>query len=707
MKIFPSASFDAKRLATLKNKRIFQIKQFETAIFQSLVELVAEIGKAPLAFFSLLDGGQEHYLASRGIAFANLPRSQALGAYLSQESGILAVRDMAQDIRFEQHPWVVAAPHLRFYAGIPLISAEGLLVGSLAILDQRPRRLTAAQRKELEPVARQALECLGLWQEKRQAQRALQRYQSAVDTAGIGVWELGQDSDREMWLSPQFYRLLGEESRPEELDFESLLARLHPEDIPKLKNAHQQLAATDARVHCILRLAVRNQGYHWFAVRGQAVRDSFSREFKRMGVMVDIDKTQQVHLDFQRFHAFQERLYGLSYDLNLSQAEFLHSGLEVLCEYYGFSSSSVTRVQGGVYEILAVRKSMPLSGGQKVEAGQKYSLQGSLITQIFDQDQVMTLAQLSQVKGPHNAVASSYGLTALIGAPYWVNQRAHGVVTCYSYAPQTQPFTDLELEFMKVFCRWVGFMKERRFFIEKLKAISNNNARLLAVVAHDLRNVLSVIFSTHKRLEKNLLQTEPPDAKILTIMEGAIDNGMQLLDELLESAELEHTKQELPLEPLNLVAFVQGIVRQFEPQAEAKRIALQLLAEQGQVLVALYPRKMVRVLENLLSNALKFTPDKGQIQLVIRREDTSACLTVRDTGIGIPPHLLPVLFDKYSAARRQGLKGERSNGLGMFIVREIVESHGGTIEAASEVGRGTRFCITLPLVQRLTVSPRT
>ena len=105
---------------------------------------------------------------------------------------------------------------------------------------------------------------------------------------------------------------------------------------------------------------------------------------------------------------------------------------------------------------------------------------------------------------------------------------------------------------------------------------------------------------------------------------------------------------------------------------------------------------MRQVLDNLLSNAIKYTPEGGRITVTLRLTEDAFAISVQDTGIGIPPEELPRLFSKYHRVQDSRTKGIKGTGLGLLIVKEIVEAHGGRIEVQSEPGRGSTFTVFLP-----------
>ncbi|HEY9842145.1 MAG TPA: ATP-binding protein [Candidatus Obscuribacterales bacterium] len=399
----------------------------------------------------------------------------------------------------------------------------------------------------------------------------------------------------------------------------------------------------------------------------------------------------------QRSLAYQKELNAIAFDIGMPREECLRQGSQILCAYYGLPCCSISQIQGGVLEIVALEDSKSRTQGRQVLPGDKFPLAGSLVGQIYDREGVVTLDELVSGANPAEpALINSYRVKSLIGSPYWVQGEAHGVVACYGYELHPQDFSCHEREFLQIFCQWLGFMLERHFFIEHLQKLNSNKDQLLAVIAHDLRNPLASIVSAKRRLER--YGEQQPDPRMLTVIENSCHQANQLIEELLTAAELEEDPLKLALEPLNLRSFVQEALQSFEPLTAAKQLSLAWQAESSQAIVAINPRKMLRVLENLLHNAIKFTPAGGVISLHLGTEGQQAWLTIEDTGIGIPAELQPILFEKYSAARRRGLRGEHSNGLGMYIAHEIVRQHKGRIEVFSEAGKGTCIRIELPLV---------
>jgi CheY-like chemotaxis protein/anti-sigma regulatory factor (Ser/Thr protein kinase) len=172
----------------------------------------------------------------------------------------------------------------------------------------------------------------------------------------------------------------------------------------------------------------------------------------------------------------------------------------------------------------------------------------------------------------------------------------------------------------------------------------------------------------------------------------------QLIDDLLDTARIISGKLRLEVGPVDLVLVIEQAVQTIRPAADAKGISLEtdLPSEIGQITGD--PVRLQQVVWNLLSNAVKFTSQGGRVEARLERVDPYICITVSDTGKGISPDFLPYVFDRFRQADASSARRYGGLGLGLALVKYLVELHGGTIEAASEgEGQGATFIVTLPV----------
>jgi two-component system, OmpR family, sensor histidine kinase VicK len=233
----------------------------------------------------------------------------------------------------------------------------------------------------------------------------------------------------------------------------------------------------------------------------------------------------------------------------------------------------------------------------------------------------------------------------------------------------------------------------------KLKRLYDAQETILHLATHDLRGPIA-----HIELLTDLLQLEvtsragggpPPPEMVhyLGLIQRSCALAKTLLEDVLYVGDLDQNG--LQKSSTDLIAYLPTQLNLHRLMAQEKGITLVLDLAPDCRQVSLHPEKFGRVLDNLLNNALKFTPTGGTVTLGLRQHADKVRLTVQDTGIGIPGKLHNNLFDKFNPTRRVGLQGEVTTGLGLFIAKQIVELHGGYIWLESRENEGTTFFIEL------------
>jgi len=236
-------------------------------------------------------------------------------------------------------------------------------------------------------------------------------------------------------------------------------------------------------------------------------------------------------------------------------------------------------------------------------------------------------------------------------------------------------------------------VSDRKRYEENLIALNNSKDRILATVAHDLRNPISGIIGLCNMLE----QKNPASENLfyIDLIRRSSITALGIMEELLEVAEMESQNFQLERKKVCLNELILDVLEHFETDALEKRIDLSSSIPPKKLYAELNLKKFSRVLENLISNALKFTGEKGKVLVTLEEKQENVQIVVKDTGIGIPKELQHFLFEKFSRAKRFGLKGEKTHGLGMYITKQIVDMHGGTISFESKEHKGTSFFIHL------------
>jgi signal transduction histidine kinase len=222
----------------------------------------------------------------------------------------------------------------------------------------------------------------------------------------------------------------------------------------------------------------------------------------------------------------------------------------------------------------------------------------------------------------------------------------------------------------------------------------------LATLSHELRNPLTAVLGWSRLLRSGSLDAESA-ARAIEAIERNAAAQKQLIEDVLDVSRIITGRMRLDVQPLRIVSVVEAAVDTIRPAADAKGVRLVVHLPPDAGTVGGDPDRLQQVIWNLLANAVKFTPAGGLVEISIEREPAgSLSLVVRDTGQGIRPDFLPYVFDRFRQADQQITRRHGGLGLGLSIVRHIVELHGGTIRAESEgEGRGATFTVTLPAAQ--------
>ena len=220
----------------------------------------------------------------------------------------------------------------------------------------------------------------------------------------------------------------------------------------------------------------------------------------------------------------------------------------------------------------------------------------------------------------------------------------------------------------------------------------------LATVSHELRTPLSAILGWAAMLQRGSLDEAGKSGALETIVRNARAQA-QLIEDLLDAARIMSGKLKPDLEPVELTSVVSMAVDSMRHAALAKEIDLRVAVSPAAYQVIGDAARLQQIVGNLLSNALKFTPRGGRVEITLTSDDRGARLTVEDTGDGIDPKFLPYVFDRFRQADGTSTRRHGGLGLGLSIVRHLVEIHGGIVQAYSAgAGQGSRFTVHLPLV---------
>ena len=232
--------------------------------------------------------------------------------------------------------------------------------------------------------------------------------------------------------------------------------------------------------------------------------------------------------------------------------------------------------------------------------------------------------------------------------------------------------------------------------VDAMRDTDRRKDEFLAVLAHELRNPLAPVSYAVELLQAGGLDEERR-AWCHEVISRQVGHLTRLVDDLLDVSRITRGKIELRLEPLDLQAVIAGAVDVSRPFVESHRHALEVLPADQPVWVDGDAVRLTQVIANLLNNAAKYQEDGGRIRIEAAREGDSALVRVRDEGIGMAPEILARVFEPFMQADHSLHRSHGGLGLGLSLVRSLVELHGGSVEARSDgLGRGSEFVVRLP-----------
>jgi two-component system sensor histidine kinase VicK len=232
--------------------------------------------------------------------------------------------------------------------------------------------------------------------------------------------------------------------------------------------------------------------------------------------------------------------------------------------------------------------------------------------------------------------------------------------------------------------------------ITYLKQLDQFKTQMMQLASHDLRSPLGVAFGYLDVLLEDLQPLTPFHEKALQGIETALNRMQTLVTELLDLDRIESGVDQIS-EPIDIGTLVADVMLDYAESARMKRQQLELLSGAGSPIINGDPPRLKQALSNLISNAVKYTPEGGQITVRLSRVEQRVLIEVQDTGYGIPASAQAKLFQRFFRAKAPGTENIPGMGLGLSLAKAVIDQHGGKITVESETGQGSTFQVWLPI----------
>ena len=492
----------------------------------------------------------------------------------------------------------------------------------------------------------------------RQARMRLEATLSAAEVASW-IWDIQHDrviADRNL------SKLFGV---AEDLAPGAPLARyvgnLHPEDLPEVSRLIQRAIDSGEPYHATYRVLAAGAGWRWLEARGRVEYDEHGRPMTLTGVAIDITRQRALQDSY--------RLTEERYRTLITSMDQAFGIVQVLLDEHGKPRD---------YRFEEVNRALEQQSGLVNAAGR-------------------TIREM--VPAIESRWIEIYGRVALTRKPERFVE--HSAAMGYWWDVYATPMGEPEELRIAILFTDVTARRQAEENLRQLAAdLSEANRRkteFLATLAHELRNPLAPL-RTGLDLIRMAAPAAQPNPRVLDMMDRQLRQMVHLIDDLMDLSRINSGKIVLKTACIDLRTTVENAVETALPALEAAHHQLQLDLPREPVMVDADATRLAQILSNLLTNAVKYTPNGGRIALAAERDETSVAVSVRDSGIGIPLEEQEGVFDMFSQVSRNMGRAQGGLGIGLSLVRSLAAMHGGAIAVTSPgAGQGSTFTLTLPL----------
>ncbi len=515
------------------------------------------------------------------------------------------------------------------------------------------------------------------------------------------VWIANLDGEIE-YLNQQWTNYTGMKRTPM-LGRAQLLQAVHPEDrdITQEQWRHAVKYQTDYQLEYRL-WSNQDQAYRWFLSRAIPAKDEQGRVQQWYGTCTDIDDRKRAE-KAEQFLAIASSVLVSSLDYQTTLASLMRLVVPTLADYCFFDrvlpDEALERVvcqnrtstpQGWVAQMQPFvpprdRRIDPIN-----EALRTGSVQ--YIPQVSEE-----WLQAVALNSDHLQVLRAGQITTWMTIPLVARDRKLGALTLCLTATSGRRYTHTDLAMAEELAARAALALDNAQLYRQAQEVNRIKDEFLAVLSHELRSPLNPILGWTKLLRTRKLDQATTD-RALEVIERNAQLQTQLIGDLLDVSRILRGKLSLDIASISLVPVIEAAIETVQLAAEAKSIQIQTQLDPQVGFISGDAGRLQQVFWNLLSNAVKFTPEGGQVEVHLTQHYSTVQIQVRDTGKGIRPDFLPYVFDHFRQADSTTTRTFGGLGLGLAIVRNLVELHGGIVqvESAGE-DQGATFTVRLPI----------
>ena len=689
------------------------------AVMALACELLGEHLGANRVLYGKVEGArwvvQDHYY--RGVPnVAGTYRLEELGPSMVDEANAgrdVVVVDVTIDPRLVREQAHYEAIQTRAGIGIPLVR-DGLLKAVLAVHQREPRQWSADEVALVRAVAERTWAAVEHVNTEAALRASEERFRLAIEGTGMGIFVWYADSDH-LEANARLFELC-DISRESASSISAVLReRIHPDD--RARFDEQWAGAIDpsgtGAFRDEFRLVRADGEVRWIVFAGQVHFAGEPRRAVRSGGtaqdVTERKRAEAVLAAAARRDAFRVALSDALRPL-ADPNEIRRAACRVLSDHLGANRTFYAEIDAAGKRALVeedVAKGVPsLAGWHRLEdfAG---------VLSPLCEGRVLVLNDVSTDTRVDPKSLPAYGglhAAASIAVPLIKDGRFAACLVVSQFAPRAWAGEEVALVEETADRTWSAVEHAKvahdlREAAQELREAAHRKDEFLAILAHELRNPLAPL-----RNSLEIMRLAPNDSQSMErareIMTRQLAQMVHLIDDLLDVSRISRGKVVLRREQAALGPIVQQAIETNLPLIEStsQRLTIEIPAEP--ILVDADPTRLAQVFANLLNNAAKYSEQGGEVALAVEREGAWAVVRVRDTGVGIPPEMLSRVFDMFLQVDRSLEKAQGGLGVGLSLVKGLVELHGGTVEARSKgLGQGSEFVVRLPIVSARPARP--
>jgi len=688
-------------------------------IVQNVTDAATEMINAQFGafFYNVVnDAGESYTLYTiSGVpreAFSRFPMPRNTAVFEPTFAGRGTVRssDIRKDPRYGRNPPHNGMPagHLPVvsYLAVPVIARSGEVLGGLFFGHEEEGVFTEAEEQIVEALAAQAAVAIDNARLYDRLMRSEARYRALVTArpARQAIWTTSADG-RVLDDLPSWRELTGQ--TVEEVRDRGWSSAIHPLDRERVDAAWARAVEEQRAFSETFRLRVGDGSYRWMSTNGvPVVRNGEVLEW--VGTSVDIDD-QKTADDRLRFLAETSDVLSSSLDFETTLSTVARLAVPEIADWCAVDIAD----EDGTYRRLAVAHVDPTKVELAHELRRRYPADPATDTVArvirtgqseWMRDIPAELIDRSARDAEHFAMIRDLGLMSFIAVPLRVHDRVLGALT-FVLSESQRRFNEADLAFAEELGRRAAVAIDNARLYSAAQAANIAKDDFLATLSHELRTPMTSVLGWSRMLKMGLTDGETVEAA--DAIERSASVQMQLIEDVLDMSRIMAGKMRIESVPVDLCAVTDAAVATMRPAAAVKGIEIFTSFPGESAYVVGDESRLQQIVWNLLTNAVKFTDNRGDIMLRVTQSAETVSLTVRDSGMGIEPTFLPHVFERFRQQDSSTTRAHGGIGLGLAIVRHLVELHGGRIRAESEgPGRGSLFTVELPALRTHRAAPR-